>query len=168
MNTKKHLLCGVFALAMFGQSFGEQPAANTTTPKSNSWLPWMSGKKEKTPEADVKDKESIQKSVVSEQNRKVLHREEKAYFRRLEACDRLMQIAIKNNDMDMQNKLLDLQDKIQVAYSRKTSSLQLPVNMSGANGLEDLETSLEKDAARLLSKPETKTLKNATVQRKDN
>lgn len=167
MSTKKHLLCGVFTLALFGQSFGEQPAANTTAPKSNSWLSWMGGKKEKTPEAEVKDKESIQKSVVGEQNRKVLHREEKAYFRRLEACDRLMQIAFKNNDMEMQNKILDLQDKIQVAYTRKTSNLQLPVNISGTNGIGDLETGLEADANRLLSKPDSMPLKNASAQRKD-
>lgn len=166
MSIRNYIFGGAMALAILGQSTGAEPAANTTQ-NSKSWWNSLTGKKEKQPEPEVKDKESIQKSVVGEQSRKVLHREEKAYFRRLESSDRLMQIAVKNNDMEMQNKLLDLQEKIQNVYTRKTSNLQLPVNLSGNQGISDLETNLSNDASSLLSKPENNTPKNTSAQRKD-
>jgi hypothetical protein len=124
--------------------------------------------KEIVPETETNDKETISKTVAIEQNRKVLNREEKAYFRRLEACDRLMQVAITKNDSPMQEKIITLQEKIQAVYNRKTSNLQLPTQMPTGGGLAELDSNLDKDVEKLLSPSSTKSNKNQSAQRKDN
>ncbi|NBR04229.1 MAG: hypothetical protein EBT92_00480 [Planctomycetes bacterium] len=169
MNIRRLMFVGIFAISITSFASGETGSANTTTPKSKSW--WSMGgsaKKEVIPEADINDKETISKTVVIEQNRKVLNREEKAYFRRLEACDRLMQIAITNNDNGMQEKIITLQEKIQAVYNRKTSNLQLPAQMPNGNSLTELNTNLDKDVEKLLAPSSTKSNKNQSAQRKDN
>lgn len=110
MIIRRIAFAGIFAISITSLVSGE--TGSTTAPKSKSW--WSKGSsatKEALPEADINDKDTASKSVVSELNRKVLNREEKAYFRRLEACDRLMQVAITKNDNPMQEKILTLQEK---------------------------------------------------------
>lgn len=165
MILRKITFAGIFAISIASLAFGESGATNP--PKSKSWWNTGSAKKEAIPEADLKDKESLSKTVVAEQNRKILNREEKAYFRRLEACDRLMQIAITKNDNPMQEKIITLQEKIQAVYNRKTSSLQLPTQMSNGNGLAELDTNFDKDAEKLLAPTANKKNKNQSAQRKD-
>lgn len=50
-------------------------------------------------------------------------REESDYFRRLDACDRLMEIAIQRNDMAMQRQVEELQSRVQDVYNKRTSFL---------------------------------------------
>jgi len=169
MIIRKLAIVGIFAISITSLASGETGNANTPAPKSKSW--WGTNgaaKKEIIPNADTNDKETNSKAVVSEQNRKVLNREEKAYFRRLEACDRLMQVAITKNDNPMQEKILTLQEKIQAVYNRKTSNLQLPTQMPSGGGLAELDTNLDKDVEKLLSPSSTKPNKNQSAQRKDN
>lgn len=164
MILRKISLAGIFAISLAGFVAGETSTANTTAPKSKSWWTKSASKKEATPEIEVKDKETLSKSVVSEQNRKILNREEKAYFRRLEACDKLMQIALTSNNNAMQERIINLQEKAQGVYSRKTSNLQLPSQIPGG-GLADMESNLEQDVEKLLAP--SKSNKNQTAQRKD-
>lgn len=171
MNIRKIAFAGIFAISITNLATGETGSAPTTAPKSKTW--WGMGgtaKKEKeiVPETETNDKETISKTVAIEQNRKVLNREEKAYFRRLEACDRLMQVAITKNDSPMQEKIITLQEKIQAVYNRKTSNLQLPTQMSTGGGLTELDSNLDKDVEKLLTPSSTKSNKNQSAQRKDN
>ncbi len=169
MSIRNLAYAGIFAISITSLASGETGNTNTPTPKSKSW--WGMGgaaKKESLPEVDGNDKETISKTVVSEQNRKVLNREEKAYFRRLEACDRLMQVAITKNDNPMQEKIITLQEKIQAVYNRKTSNLQLPTQMPNGGGLAELDSNLDKDVEKLLTPSSTKSNKNQSAQRKDN
>lgn len=169
MIFRKIVIAGIFAISITSLVSGETGTANTSAPKSKSW--WgksEAAKKEVIPDADTIDKETNSKAVVSELNRKVLNREEKAYFRRLEACDRLMQMAITKNDNPMQEKILTLQEKIQAVYNRKTSNLQLPTQMPIGGGLAELDTNLDKDVEKLLSPSATKPNKNQSAQKKDN
>lgn len=167
MIIRKIAFAGIFAISITSLVSGETGSASTSTPKTKSW--WNKGgaaTKEPLSEADTNDKETASKSVVSEQNRKVLNREEKAYFRRLEACDRLMQVAITKNDNPMQEKILTLQEKIQAVYNRKTSNIQLPSQMP-TGGLSELDTNLDKDVEKLLAPSSTKSNKNQSALRKD-
>lgn len=168
MIIRRIALAGIFAISITSLVSGETGSTSTTAPKSKSW--WSKGSaatKEALPEADINDKDTASKSVVSELNRKVLNREEKAYFRRLEACDRLMQVAITKNDNPMQEKILTLQEKIQAVYNRKTANIPLPSQMP-TGGLSELDTNLDKDAEKLLAPSSTKSNKNQSAQRKDN
>ncbi len=166
MIIKKLSFAGILAFSLAGVVSGETGTANTSAPKVKPWWNMSSAKKEAAPEIDVKDKENLSKAVASEQNRKILNREEKAYFRRLEACDKLMQIALTSNDLAMQEQILNLQEKVQGVYSRKTSNLQLPSQVPGG-GIADMESNFDTDAEKLLSPSNPKSIKNQSAQRKD-
>ena len=146
MNIRKIAFAGIFAISITNLATGDTGSASTTAPKSKTW--WGTGGTAK--------------------KEKVLNREEKAYFRRLEACDRLMQVAITKNDSPMQEKIITLQEKIQAVYNRKTSNLQLPTQMPNGGGLTELGTNLDKDVEKLLTPSSTKANKNQSAQRKDN
>ncbi|MSR30432.1 MAG: hypothetical protein EXR99_02890 [Gemmataceae bacterium] len=145
---KALLVCCLTGLTAL-DSWGEPTPANTSAAKPAAWWNPFGSKKDGAAEVEVKDKESIQKSVAGEQHRKILAREEKAYFRRLEACDRLMQIAIKKNDMETQTKILSLQERIQQVYSRKTANLPVPAQYPATPNLESPED-LKSEALKLL------------------
>jgi hypothetical protein len=53
-------------------------------------------------------------------------REEQDYFRRLEVCDRLMQEALRNGDIEALRKIEQQQDKIQEIYNGRTAFIRLP------------------------------------------
>ena len=53
-------------------------------------------------------------------------REEQDYFRRLEVCDRLMQEALRNGDIETLRKIEQQQDKIQEIYNGRTAFIRLP------------------------------------------
>lgn len=53
-------------------------------------------------------------------------REEGAYHRRLEVCDRLMEIAVKNNDDAMQERIQQLMDRAFEVYQQRTAARAVP------------------------------------------
>ncbi len=79
----------------------------------------------------VIDAEPTDKSKAAENDEAILlyqqasrrAREEVDYFRRLEACDRLMEIAIQRNDVAMQRQIDELQGRIQEVYNKRTEFL---------------------------------------------
>src|SRR5262249_36604736 len=50
-------------------------------------------------------------------------REEAALIRRLEVCDKLMEVAIRTNDHDLENRAYELEAKAQAIYARNTAPL---------------------------------------------
>jgi hypothetical protein len=50
-------------------------------------------------------------------------REEAALIRRLEVCDKLMEVAIRTNDRDLENRAFELEARAQAVYARNTASL---------------------------------------------
>lgn len=81
--------------------------------------------------AKVIDAEPTDKSKAAENDEAILlyqqasrrAREEVDYFRRLDACDRLMEIAIQRGDVAMQRQIDDLQGRIQDVYNKRTEFL---------------------------------------------
>ncbi len=81
--------------------------------------------------AKVIEAEPTDKSKTAENDESILlyqqasrrAREEADYFRRLDACDRLMEIAIQRNDVAMQRQIDDLQTRIQEVYNKRTEFL---------------------------------------------
>lgn len=82
--------------------------------------------KTKTVESETTDKS---KATENDEAMVLYHqasrraREESDYFRRLDACDRLMEIAIQRNDLAMQRQIEDLQARVQDVYNKRTSFL---------------------------------------------
>jgi len=141
---RKAVAAAFLGLALAGQSFGgDEPEV---TKKPNLWSKWF-GKdpKVKTEEADPNDKSKSaepDEAMLLYQQASKRAQEENEYFRRLEACDRLMEIAITRNDPAMQRQVEELQNRIQEVYNRRTKFL----SVNGGKGDEEtIEKALAKD-----------------------
>jgi len=55
---------------------------------------------------------------------KARSREEMALIRRLEVCDKLMEVAIRTDDRELENRVYDLQARAQAAYARNAAAIE--------------------------------------------
>lgn len=77
---------------------------------------------------------SLVEDVVAERNR-----EEAALLRRLQACDKLKEIAIRTNDKDLLRRIEELEERAQTTYAQHTAHLQ-----KGAGGFESDEKTIDR------------------------
>jgi hypothetical protein len=97
-----------------------KPAAPSTKPSSLDKKP---EKKKTLPAKPVVDEAAAERA-----------REESALLRRLEVCDKLMEIAVRTNDNDLMRKAEDLDRRARTAYSQHTAHLNASVVISRGNG----------------------------------
>jgi len=131
-------------LVFLGQAVrADEPEA--TQKKPSFWSKWFGKDKNvKTVEADIQDKSKAaenDEAMVLYQQASKRAQEENEYFRRLESCDKLMEIAIQRNDLAMQRQIEELQGRIQEVYNRKTKFL------SATGGSND-EVAISKSLAK--------------------
>jgi hypothetical protein len=65
-------------------------------------------------------------------------REEVALLRRLQACDKLKEIALRNNDHDLLSRAEELEERAQTAYAQRTAHLR-----DGAGSFESDEKTID-------------------------
>lgn len=125
-NQIKRVLVGtLLASCLSGNLAWAEEPSDTKTPTFWDRILFRDTKT-KTVESDSTDKS---KATENDEAMVLYHqasrraREESDYFRRIDACDRLMEIAIQRNDLAMQRQIEDLQARIQDVYNKRTSFL---------------------------------------------
>ena len=78
---------------------------------------------DKDSKAKDKDTEPKKPRKVETFASRARSREEAALIRRLEVCDKLMEVAIRTNDRELENRVYDLEAKAQAVYARNTAKL---------------------------------------------
>lgn len=134
-----------FTLVLAGQSvWAEEPEVGK---KPSVWSKWFGKDKNvKTEEGDTQDKSKAvenDEAILLYQQASKRAQEQAEYFRRLEVCDKLMEIAIQRNDVTMQRQVEELQSRIQEVYNRKTQFL---TSTAGKNDEVVIEKALSKSA----------------------
>jgi hypothetical protein len=89
------------------------------------WSNWFGGKDKKPDPKTVPADAGPVVSVVAPADRAAndREREENAYFRRMAVCDRLMQLAVQNNDQQQQSRIEQLKERVWDIYENRTKHL---------------------------------------------
>jgi len=114
----------------FAAWFGAQEEKKTVEKKP---APKAEVKEAKKPAAPAKPA-SVVNAAAAERSR-----EEAALLRRLRACDKLKEIAMRTNDNDLLGQAEELEERAQTAYAQRTAHLQ-----GGAGSFESDEKTLDR------------------------
>jgi hypothetical protein len=123
------------ATALAGEEDRSNDTKATTKPSSTWWNPvtWF-GPQEKKPEekktAPKKEKQTAKKPAFATKAPTVVAeaaaeraREESVLLRRLQVCDKLMEIAVRTNDNDLLRRVEELDERARTAYAQHTAHL---------------------------------------------
>jgi hypothetical protein len=100
--------------------------------------------------AKAKDAEARKPSKLESQTAKARSREEAALIRRLEVCDKLMEVAIRTNDRDLENRAYELDARARAVYTRNTALLS---DRRAATGSDERSAEKRQDSASAPKKP---------------
>jgi hypothetical protein len=153
---------GVRALAaLFGVGLavavavaGGDPDVDTPPANKSSWWPgsWFGATaKPEEKKSTAKAEPADEGPSLADRAAEIRAREEKAYWRRYNACLRLQEIAAQTNDAALQHQAEQLNSQAFDLYMKRTAG------MAGGARFEPVENFIEGKA------PKTKTDKNGTV-----
>jgi hypothetical protein len=89
------------------------------------------GKKQPAVKKQEPEAERPPEPSPAERAEAVRRHEYKEYFRRIQVCDRLMEIATLRNDLEMQRRVEELTEKVGQLYEQRTAGL----DFSGAESV---------------------------------
>jgi hypothetical protein len=133
------LIVGLFAAPILADD--EAPANGEAKPPARPairWSPWVtrmmaSGAPQKPVEkkpAPKVQKQTAKKPAVPSKPAKIVDqaaversREEAALIRRLEVCDKLMEIAVRTDDNELLHRAEQLDERVRETYAQRTGSL---------------------------------------------
>jgi hypothetical protein len=96
------------------------PAKRTTW--ALGWGDLFGKKKSKVRRADPAEEKVIRPAAAAEVGNLRREQELNAYMRRLRACDRLIDIALGNNDEEMLRQVEEMQDRVWAIYQQNAST----------------------------------------------
>ncbi|HEV8060587.1 MAG TPA: hypothetical protein VGP68_11965 [Gemmataceae bacterium] len=99
------------------------------------------------PDAKKKDPAAPHKLTIAEQVQAARFREQADLLRRMAVCDKLMEIAVRNNDADLIRRVEQLQERANNVYTEHAATLAQAVD--GANGASSMAMA---DRNKLLEK----------------
>jgi hypothetical protein len=83
-------------------------------------------------------KDDIKKSTKTETPAaRARSREEMALIRRLEVCDKLMEVAIRTEDRELENRVYELQARAQAVYARNAAAIENKIRPDTADKSAD-------------------------------
>ena len=97
--------------ALFGSKEVKKPAEKKASPKPEPTVA-------KKPPAPVKPASIVDEAATKRS------REEATLLRRLQACDKLREIAIQANDNDLLRRVEELEERAQTTYAQRTADLR--------------------------------------------
>jgi hypothetical protein len=125
----RRLGAGVLVAALLGVAAA---GAGAQQPDGADKSPWWSsltghGDKANTPRVEEKPATERPGALPSpvERTARAQKREMNALLRRMEVCDRLLQIALDTNDTDLERQANELLDKARAVYEQRTARLTL-------------------------------------------
>ena len=118
--------------------------------KESSW-PWSNwfGQKAAKPEAKPALRPTLPDAAarpIANDALSVLEREQKAYQRRLDVCDRLEQFAVDTDNLELQRQVEELKEKAFAVYQQR--ALRLGGGPAAVDPLDVEEKALTKEASR--------------------
>ena len=115
---------------------GKTPPANKGSWWPGGWFGSQTKPEEKKPTA--KAEPADEGPSLADRAAEARLREQKAYLRRLEACDRLQEIAIETNDAALQRQVEQLTQQVFEVYKQRTASPVSGSRFEAADGFTEM------------------------------
>ncbi len=116
------LFCAGLAVSV---AVADDTEAGTSSAAKGSWWPgsWFTGQAKPDEKKPTAKAEPVDEGPsLADRAADVRQREQKAYLRRVEACDRLQEIALETNDAALQRQVEQLTQQVFEVYKQRTAS----------------------------------------------